>query len=651
MKKVEIFVNNVAVKVPQKSTVLEACESVGIIIPRFCYHHRLNIAGNCRICLVEIEKSPKPQASCAFPVMEQIRVYTNTPLVKKAREAVVEFLLLNHPLDCPICDQGGECDLQDQTFVFGSDRSRFYEKKRGVEDKFLGPFIKTIITRCIHCTRCVRFAEEIAGVSSLGTTIRGRHTEIGTYVNKSFQSEVSANVVDLCPVGALTSKTYAFQARPWELQSVESIDTSDGIGSNIRVDRKALQVVRVLPRRNDQINEDWITDKARFCYDGLYRERLNALYFQKEKVSSWQKSANLLSKLFFYDGKFICGSKIDLETIISLKNISRKLGWDIIGEENKGPHPFTPLFYQSSSSLTQIEKADLCFIIGTNPQKEGWAVNHRLHRSFRNHRLKIKTFGNPGDLNYNTQNIGLSPVYLQKWSEGKISSIGSYFPIFIYGNSLYIREDSGSIHTLARNLVFKISKPKWNGLISLGNRANTTGIKAIGFSNISFYNSEKTDLTYFVGNEDSKLLTSITSKWKIYQGAHGDNSVAELDLLIPSSTSFEKTATYMNSQGKIQKTQALELLNTKWRTDWSIIQWVEDLFKISSEFNNSKILPENFNQSILIDLNWRKPSKIKKTVLQTYVKDVFRTDRLSKASVFLTKASIINRRQYWNFIL
>jgi len=270
----KIYVNNIELFVKPNSTVLEACETVGIEIPRFCYHEALSIAGNCRMCLVEVEKSPKPVVSCAMPVMAGMKIFTNTPLVKKAREGVLEFLLLNHPLDCPICDQGGECDLQDQAMLFGNDRSRFYSFKRSVEDKNVGPLIKTIMTRCIHCTRCVRFAAEIAGVEDLGTTSRGTHTEIGTYIEKVFQSELSGNIVDLCPVGALTSKPYAFTSRPWELKIAESIDVNDAIGSNIRIDFKETEIMRILPRFNQEINSEWISNKTRFSFDGLKHNRL-----------------------------------------------------------------------------------------------------------------------------------------------------------------------------------------------------------------------------------------------------------------------------------------------------------------------------------------------------------------------------------------
>merc|ERR1712072_844195 len=310
-KMVKVFINNEITYVPSNSTVLEACESIGIEVPRFCFHERLSVAGNCRMCLVELEKSPKPVVSCAMPVMEGMKIFTDTPLVKKASEGVLEFLLLNHPLDCPICDQGGECDLQDQAMIFGSDRSRFFERKRGVEDKNLGPLVKTIMTRCIHCTRCVRFATEVAGVEVLGTTARGIDTEIGTYVEKMFKSELSGNVIDLCPVGALTSKPYAFTSRPWELRNTESIDTLDSVGSNIRIDSRGTEILRILPRFNEEINEEWISDKTRFAYDGLKVQRLNTPYIKKNgklEACGWEEALNTAAtKLKSCDGNEVKG--------------------------------------------------------------------------------------------------------------------------------------------------------------------------------------------------------------------------------------------------------------------------------------------------------------------------------------------------------
>lgn len=660
---VEIFVNNTPVRVPAKSTVLEACEAVGITIPRFCYNHRLNIAGNCRICLVEIEKSPKPQASCALPVIENMRVYTDTPLVKKARESVLEFLLLNHPLDCPICDQGGECDLQDQTIVFGSDRSRFYERKRGVEDKFLGPFVKTIMTRCIHCTRCVRFAEEIAGVPSLGTTIRGRQTEIGTYIEKIFQSEVSGNVVDLCPVGALTSKPYAFTARPWEIQSIETIDLTDGLGSNIRIDRRGQKILRALPIRNDEINEDWITDKARYSFEGSYLFRQAKITMRPSThkgnsigIASWDQIGFWLKKIFnsITSGQLFCGSKTDLRTVALLKHLTRRFGWDMMQEESRGPSPFTPLFYQSSISLTEIEKSDYCIIVGTNPQKEGWALHHRLHKNYRNRSIKATTVGNcTGDICYPTFNIGITPYGVLLISEGKASAFNSNRPLFVFGNHISIREDGGSIQSIIRYLSYKLSQSGWIGVVPIGNRANTTGLRGLGVSSLPKYKDDNVDLTYFVGNEAQNLLKYFNNKWVIYQHSHfpyDDKGKDNINIALPSASTYEQSASYINIIGDKQKTQQVCKQHAMGRTDSSIIRWLALIMDFDLGLAHEDLLPVSKKPSVSLDLGWNKPSKTRKTVLTGYTKkDSFGTDRMCRSSLLLFDATAIHRSKDWNF--
>ena len=375
----KVTVDGVEVFVEKGSTVLQACEAVGIEIPRFCYHERLSIAGNCRMCLVEIEKTPKPVASCAMPTMNGMKIFTDTPLVKKAREAVLEFLLLNHPLDCPICDQGGECDLQDQAVAFGSDRSRYFETKRGVEDKNCGPLIKTIMTRCIHCTRCVRFATEVAGVEDLGTTGRGRETEIGTYVEKVFGSELSGNVIDLCPVGALTSKPYAFMARPWELRSTESIDISDAVGSNIRIDSRGTEILRILPRFNESVNEEWISDKARFGYDGLRYQRLDSPHIRQTVYENGQKVSRLCEASWeeaFQKIRYeleacespsqvggVIGDLVDSESAFAFKDFFQRLGSsNVVSEEESFLSDNLPSSYSFNSTIAALEEAAIVLL-------------------------------------------------------------------------------------------------------------------------------------------------------------------------------------------------------------------------------------------------------------------------------------------------
>jgi len=380
--KITVTVDGIDVLVENGSSVLQACEQVGIEIPRFCFHERLLIAGNCRMCLVEIEKSPKPQASCAIPVGPGMKVFTDTPLVKKAREGVLEFLLLNHPLDCPICDQGGECDLQDQAMIFGSDRSRFFHRKRGVEDKNLGPLVKTIMTRCIHCTRCVRFATEVAGVEVLGTTSRGIDTEIGTYVEKMFDSELSGNIIDLCPVGALTSKPYAFTSRPWELRLTESVDVMDSVGSNIRVDTRGTEIMRIIPRLNEEINEEWISDKTRFSYDGLKRQRLTKPMIRNEKGNfdsvEWLEAFEFIKKNVKGQGSVdpsqvvgVVGGLVDVETVFTLKKFLSQQGSSTVISEFGGGKDLQQDFLTNhtfNSSIQGIEESDLLVLVN-KPKK------------------------------------------------------------------------------------------------------------------------------------------------------------------------------------------------------------------------------------------------------------------------------------------
>ena len=411
----KIKINDKEVEFENGMTVLQACEIAGAEIPRFCYHERLSIAGNCRMCLVEMEKSAKPIASCAMPAAEGMNIKTNTKMVEKARKGVMEFLLANHPLDCPVCDQGGECDLQDQSLYYGFDKSRFKENKREVEDKYMGPLIKTQMTRCIHCTRCIRFATEIAGVTELGAIGRGEDMQITTYLEKSMESELSGNVIDLCPVGALTSKPYAFEARPWELKKTESIDVMDAVGSNVRIDSYGWEVKRVLPRLNNNINEEWISDKTRFACDGVLKQRLDKPYKRengKLTETSWDDAIDLVSsKINKTDPKFIAGHVGDmssLETINSFKTLLNSIGSEnydfrekffYINDKNK-------INYIFNTSISKIEQSDFILLIGTNPRTEATILNARIRKAFLSKKTPIFSIGSPGDLSYDYEVIG-----------------------------------------------------------------------------------------------------------------------------------------------------------------------------------------------------------------------------------------------------
>ncbi len=411
----KIFINDKEIDFQEGMTVLQACELAGSEIPRFCYHERLSIAGNCRMCLVEMEKSPKPIASCAMPAAEGMKIKTNTQMVEKARKGVMEFLLANHPLDCPVCDQGGECDLQDQSLYYGFDKSRFKENKRMVRDKYMGPLIKTQMTRCIHCTRCIRFATEVAGVSELGAIGRGEDMEITTYLEKSMMSELSANVIDLCPVGALTSKPYAFEARPWELKKTESIDVMDAVGSNIRVDTYGWEVKRILPRLNNDINEEWISDKTRYACDGLLKQRLDKPYIRKNgklEKSSWDETLNLVcEKIKDTPKQSICGHLGDMasiETANSFKNLLNSLGINHYDFREKPFYinPDNRSHYLFNTSIKKIEESDFIVLVGTNPRLEATMLNARIRKTFLNKKLPIYSIGNPGDLTYDYKVIG-----------------------------------------------------------------------------------------------------------------------------------------------------------------------------------------------------------------------------------------------------
>jgi NADH dehydrogenase (ubiquinone) Fe-S protein 1 len=427
---VKVFINDIPVQVAQGSSVIQACEAAGVDIPRFCYHEKLSVAGNCRMCLVELEKSPKPIASCAWPVMPDMKVKTDTPLVKKAREGVMEFLLANHPLDCPICDQGGECDLQDQSVRYGSDRSRFTEEKRATANKNLGPLVKTVMTRCIHCTRCVRFANQVAGSVDLGTSGRGNDMEIGTYVEKTLSSEMSGNIIDLCPVGALTSKPYAFTARPWELKKTPSIDVLDAVGSNIRVDSRGQKVMRILPRRNDDINDEWISDKTRFSYDGLTNQRLTSPMINRNgsfEPCTWQEALEYISSnlktVSANEIGGIAGQLADAESLLALLDFvhmqnSENLMLDTNHSTPSGLVSFSSNFILNST-INGIDEADCILLVGTNPRHDAAIINTRIRKSYLDNNLEVGLIGKLPNLNYQVDHIGESPSDIESLCNGK----------------------------------------------------------------------------------------------------------------------------------------------------------------------------------------------------------------------------------------
>ena len=493
----KLKVNNIEVEVEDGLTVLQACEKAGVEIPRFCYHEKLSIAGNCRMCLVEMEKSPKPVASCAMPAAEGMNIKTNTEFVEKARKGVMEFLLANHPLDCPVCDQGGECDLQDQSMFYGVDKSRFKENKRQVPEKNMGPLIKTQMTRCIHCTRCVRFATEIAGVPEIGAIGRGEDMQITTYLEQSMQSELSANVVDLCPVGALTSKPYVFEARPWELKKTESIDVMDAIGSNIRVDTYGWEVKRILPRINEDINEEWISDKTRYACDGLSNQRLDTPYIKyngKFEKASWSEVFNIIkSKFKNTDKEKICGltgDLVNMETLYIFKEFFNKtLGSQNIESRDNYSYlnPEKRENYLFNSSINGIEEADFIFLLGTNPRFEATILNARIRKSYLQNKTKIISLNEVGDLTYPYQSLDGNTETVKKIIEGKheVSDLikQAKKPMIIMGQSALKSKSSKYIFESIKQFLDENNKLSndWNALNIISENASTVGAFDLGY--------------------------------------------------------------------------------------------------------------------------------------------------------------------------
>lgn len=669
---VKVFINNEVTYVPFNSTVLEACESIGIEVPRFCFHERLSVAGNCRMCLVELEKAPKPVASCAMPVMNNMQVFTDTPLVKKAREGVLEFLLMNHPLDCPICDQGGECDLQDQAMFFGSDKSRFFEYKRGVEDKNCGPLIKTIMTRCIHCTRCVRFAMDIAGVEDLGTTNRGRDTEIGTYIGKVFQSELSGNVVDLCPVGALTSKPYTFIARPWELRSTETIDISDAVGSNIRVDFKETEVVRVLPRLNEELNEEWISDKSRYSFDALKIQRLDSPYIKKNDeltACSWriaiEKFKELLSGTLAKETGFLCSVNTDLETLKEAKSLVNSLGIKNFGY----PRPFELNIdfsdkYLCNTSLVDVEQSDLCLLVGVNPRYEASMLNLKLRKRHRQGLYKTASIGVPHNQTYKTEILGVSPYTLLKISEGKHPLCKELRiakkPLILYSSSLAERKDSSGLEKILGliNKNLKRKSPRWKTLSFLNQESNQVGAFEIGINSFDFSKIGRQKLCILLGSfreeELNKIIESISTETKlIFIAANGCEFTAKADLILPSMTFLEKEGFYMNLEGRVQKTQKATSGPALVRDSFKILRILKKELKIQKKdafFEyDYEVVDLNKKQIVTSDFSRSMPSSIFRSPFSPFLTDFYISDSLSKYSTTMAKCSDAYRASFKNF--
>ena len=598
----KLTIDGKEIEVPAGSSVIQACEAAGVDIPRFCYHERLNIAGNCRMCLVEVSPGPpKPQASCALPVAENMVIKTDTPMVKKAREGVMEFLLINHPLDCPICDQGGECDLQDQAMGYGTGVSRFEENKRAVQDKYMGPLIKTQMTRCIHCTRCIRFSTEVAGVPEMGATGRGEHMEVGTYVEKALTSELSGNLVDICPVGALTSRPYAFVARPWELSKTESVDVMDAVGSNIRVDARSNTVLRILPRLNEEINEEWISDKTRHACDGLRTQRLDTPYVRKDgklQPASWDEALNACAqKLASVTGEKIAAVAGDLacaESMFALKELMMSLGSPHMDCRQDGAKldASDRASYLFNTGIANIENADLILLVGTNPRHEASLINARIRKTYLKGKLKVYGIGEPANLTYKVEWLGNSPKLLNEIAAGKHAICDALKkaerPMIILGQGALARTDGAQILSAARALAdtHGFVKEGWNGFNVLHRAAARVAGLDLGFvpqnggkdlqGILEATRKWDVEVAYLLGADEIDS-SQLGNAFVIYQGHHGDAGAHRADVILPGSAYTEKNATYANTEGRIQQAAAAVSPPGEAKEDWRIIRALSEL--------------------------------------------------------------------------
>jgi NADH-quinone oxidoreductase subunit G len=590
----KVTIDGIEVEVPNGASVLQACEAAGKEIPRFCYHERLSVAGNCRMCLVEVEKAPKPVASCAYPVADGMKVFTDSPLVRNARRNVMEFLLINHPLDCPICDQGGECDLQDQATAFGGQGGRYREEKRAVKDKYLGPLVKTIMTRCIQCTRCVRFATEVAGVPELGATGRGENMQIGTYVEKALTTELSGNLIDICPVGALTSRPYAFVSRPWELSKTDSVDVLDAVGAAIRIDARGPEVLRIIPRTNEDVNEEWMADRGRFSFDGLKRKRLDRPWIRRDgklQPASWPEALEYVAgKLKDVPGNRIgavAGDLVDVESVFALKALMSALGSQNLdcrqdGAKIDGSRRDHYLF---NTGIAGIEQADALLIIGSNPRKEAPVLNARIRKRWNTGAMPVAHIGlSDLDLTYKAEHLGEGSSALNALLEGshafaKVLSEAKK-PMIIIGRGAVAREDGAAVLAAAWALANQIGAltPEWHGFNMLHLFGGQVGALDAGFlpgpqgQDLAGMLSGGVDALWLLGADGFEPAFISPGTFVIYQGHHGDRAASRADVILPGAAYTEKEGTYVNTEGRVQRGRLAVFPPGEAKEDWRIIR-------------------------------------------------------------------------------
>ncbi len=589
----KVTVDGQEIEVPAGATVLQACELAGKEVPRFCYHERLSIAGNCRMCLVEVKPGPpKPQASCALPAAEGQEIRTDSEMVKKAREGVMEFLLINHPLDCPICDQGGECDLQDQSVAYGRGKSRYDENKRAVTEKYMGPLIKTVMTRCIHCTRCVRFSEEVAGVDEIGALYRGENMQITTYLERAAEHELSANVIDLCPVGALTSRPYSFEARPWELKKTLSIDVSDAVGANIRLDSRGREVLRILPRINDDVNEEWISDKARFQVDGLTRRRLDKVWIRKEGKlarASWDEAFRAIAAVNAGASvAAVAGDLLDCETMFAAKKLLGAMGSSLIESRQTGmAYPVDNLAAVNfNSTLAGIEEADAILIVGSHIRWEAPLVNVRLRKAAKRG-AKIFLVGAEWETTFAAEFLGEDLAVLNNLPDYVNDAMkGAERPAVILGGAALANGALAPALTLAEG--WNLVREGWNGFNVLHMAAARMGALMLGFAQtggMADLVSAKPKLLLALG-ADEVNFAAFDGALKVYIGHHGDKGAAAADIVLPASSYTEKPGTYVNTEGRVQYADKAVFAPGDAREDWTILRALADALGVNVGFDS-----------------------------------------------------------------
>ena len=675
----KLIVDGKEIDVPAEYTLLQACEAAGAEIPRFCYHERLSIAGNCRMCLVEVKGGPKPVASCAWgvrdcrpgPKGEPPEISTRSPMVKKAREGVMEFLLINHPLDCPICDQGGECDLQDQAMGYGVDTSRFAENKRAVEDKYLGALVKTSMNRCIQCTRCVRFSAEVCGVPEMGATGRGEDMEITTYLEHALSSELQGNLVDICPVGALTSKPYAFAARPWELGKTQSIDVMDGIGSSIRVDTRGREVMRILPRINEAVNEEWISDKTRHIVDGLRTQRLDRPYIRdngKLRAATWPEAfAAIAAKTARIDGKrlgAIAGDVATVEEMFALKELLAKCGSANVAVQ--GGDAFDPkagrASYIFNPTIAGIDQADALLIIGANPRKEAAVFNARIRKRWRTGQLKIGVIGPKADLTYDYEHIGAGTDSLADLAAGKHSFAevlkGAKHPVVLVGASAMARHDGAAIASRAAKMAgdFGALTDGWNGFGVLHEVASRVGALDIGFAGSGLSAAQMTtfgtlDVLFLLGADE---IAVPDDTFVVYIGTHGDRGAHRADVILPGAAYTEKSGIFVNTEGRVQMANRAGFPPGEAREDWAIIRALSDALAKRLPYDSLAALRQAMFKQVphLMRIDQIEAGKaedvktlagsggtLEKTPFKPLVEDFYLTNPIARASAIMAECS------------